>query len=104
MRVRIGVGVKRLKGDDRPINNVLQRMAVVSALESVDWVLPFGEDTPAQLIENCMPDILVKGGDYKADEIAGGPVVLANGGEVQILDFIDGLSTSAVIEAIKKKV
>ncbi|MCH7882764.1 MAG: bifunctional D-glycero-beta-D-manno-heptose-7-phosphate kinase/D-glycero-beta-D-manno-heptose 1-phosphate adenylyltransferase HldE [Proteobacteria bacterium] len=96
--------VKRLKGDDRPINNVLPRMAVISALESVDWVVPFSEDTPARLIEQCLPDILVKGGDYQVDEIAGGQAVLANGGEVRILDLIDGLSTSAVIEAIKKKV
>jgi D-beta-D-heptose 7-phosphate kinase/D-beta-D-heptose 1-phosphate adenosyltransferase len=96
--------VKRLKGDDRPINNVLPRMAVISALESVDWVVPFSEDTPARLIEQCLPDILVKGGDYQVDEIAGGQAVLANGGEVRILDFIDGLSTSSVIEAIKKKV
>ncbi|MFV2032198.1 MAG: bifunctional D-glycero-beta-D-manno-heptose-7-phosphate kinase/D-glycero-beta-D-manno-heptose 1-phosphate adenylyltransferase HldE [Gammaproteobacteria bacterium] len=96
--------VQRLKGTDRPINNVLQRMAVVSALESVDWVVPFGEDTPARLIEQCLPDILVKGGDYQVAEIAGGQAVLANGGEVRILDFIDGCSTSAVIESIKKKV
>ncbi|MCH8106557.1 MAG: D-glycero-beta-D-manno-heptose 1-phosphate adenylyltransferase, partial [Proteobacteria bacterium] len=96
--------VKRLKGPDRPINSVLPRMAVISALESVDWVIPFNEDTPARLIEQCMPDILVKGGDYQVDEIAGGQAVLANGGEVQILDLIDGLSTSAVIDAIKKKV
>ena len=96
--------VKRLKGSDRPINSVLPRMAVISALESVDWVIPFNEDTPARLIEQCMPDILVKGGDYQVDEIAGGQAVLANGGEVQILDLIDGLSTSAVIDAIKKKV
>ncbi len=79
-------------------------MAVISALESVDWVVPFSEDTPARLIEQCLPDILVKGGDYQVDEIAGGKAVLANGGEVRILDFIDGLSTSAIIEAIKKKV
>jgi len=96
--------VKRLKGLDRPINNVMQRMAVLSALESVDWVVEFGEDTPARLIEQCLPDILVKGGDYQVHEIAGSQTVLDNGGEVRILEFVDGLSTTAVINAIKKKV
>lgn len=96
--------VKRLKGPGRPINSVMQRMAVLSALESVDWVVLFSEDTPARLIELCLPDVLVKGGDYKVDDIAGAPAVLENGGEVRILDFVDGCSTTAVIDAIKKKV
>ena len=96
--------VKQLKGPDRPINNVMQRMAVLSALESVDWVVSFGEETPARLIEQCLPNILVKGGDYKVEEIAGGEAVLENGGEVRVIEFVDGHSTSAVIESIKKKV
>jgi D-beta-D-heptose 7-phosphate kinase/D-beta-D-heptose 1-phosphate adenosyltransferase len=96
--------VKQLKGPDRPINNEMQRMAVLSALESVDWVLPFSEETPARLIEQCLPDILVKGGDYKPEDIAGGQAVIDNGGKVMVLDFVDGLSTTAVIDAIKKKV
>jgi len=96
--------VKQLKGPDRPINNVMQRMAVLSGLESVDWVVPFSEETPARLIGQCLPDILVKGGDYKVEEIAGGDKVIENGGEVCVLEFVDGHSTSALIEAIKKKV
>ena len=96
--------VRQLKGPDRPINTVMQRMAVLSGLESVDWVVPFSEQTPARLIEQCLPDILVKGGDYKVEEIAGGDKVIENGGEVCVLEFVDGLSTSAVIESIKKKV
>jgi D-beta-D-heptose 7-phosphate kinase/D-beta-D-heptose 1-phosphate adenosyltransferase len=96
--------VKQLKGPDRPINNEMQRMAVLSALESVDWVLPFSEETPTRLIEQCLPDILVKGGDYKPEDIAGGQAVIDNGGQVMVLDFVDGLSTTAVIDAIKKKV
>lgn len=96
--------VRRLKGADRPINTDMQRMAVLSALESVDWVVSFSEDTPARLIELCLPDILVKGGDYEIDEIAGGKAVMDNGGAVRILDFVDGCSTTAVINAIKKKV
>ena len=82
----------------------MQRMAVLSALESVDWVVPFNEDTPARLIGRCLPDILVKGGDYRPEDIAGGQAVIENGGKVQVLEFVDGHSTSAVIEAIKKKV
>jgi len=95
--------VKQLKGPDRPINNLMQRMAVLSALESVDWVVPFSEETPSRLIGQCLPDILVKGGDYRPEEIAGGQAVVENGGNVQVLEFVDGHSTSAVIEAINKK-
>jgi len=79
-------------------------MAVLSALESVDWVVPFSEQTPKRLIEKMLPDILVKGGDYEIDDIVGGQAVIDNGGEVKVLKFVDGCSTTAVIEAIKKKV
>jgi D-beta-D-heptose 7-phosphate kinase/D-beta-D-heptose 1-phosphate adenosyltransferase len=75
---------------------------VLAALESVDWVVPFTEDTPERIIETLRPDILVKGGDYKADAIAGSEFVRANGGEVVVLDYIDGCSTSATIDAIRK--
>ncbi len=82
----------------------MQRMAVLSALESVDWVVDFSEETPARLIGQCLPDFLVKGGDYRVEEIAGGEAVLGNGGKVRVLELVDGLSTSSVIDAIKKKV
>lgn len=95
--------VKQLKGPERPVNNVMQRMAVLSALESVDWVVPFSEQTPQRLIEKLLPDMLVKGGDYEIDDIVGGQAVIDNGGEVKVLKFVDGCSTTAVIEAIKKK-
>lgn len=95
--------VKRLKGEDRPVNGVTQRMAVLAGLESVDWVVEFSEDTPARLIERLLPDVLVKGGDYKIEEIAGGQAVMDAGGEVRVLEFIDGLSTSAIISAIRKR-
>jgi len=95
--------VRTLKGEDRPVNNIGQRMAVLSGLESVDWVLPFSEETPARLIERLLPNVLVKGGDYAPEDIAGGEAVRAHGGSVQVLDFIDGLSTSAIIAAIKKR-
>jgi D-beta-D-heptose 7-phosphate kinase/D-beta-D-heptose 1-phosphate adenosyltransferase len=96
--------VGRLKGPSRPVNALGQRMAVLAALESVDWVVPFGEDTPARLIEALLPDVLVKGGDYKPEDIAGGAAVIDNGGEVRVLEFIDGQSTTRIIESIRKPV
>ena len=93
--------VKRLKGDGRPINPTDRRMAVLAGLGAVDWVVPFGEDTPQQLISELLPDLLVKGGDYKIEDIAGGKEVIANGGQVQVLNFEDGCSTTKIIEAIR---
>lgn len=93
--------VSRLKGAGRPINTLNRRMAVLTALESVDWVTPFGEDTPAELIEEILPDILVKGGDYQIDKIAGAAAVTANGGHVKILSFEEGLSTTNVVTQLK---
>ena len=94
--------VRRLKGPDRPINNTAHRMDVLSGLESVDWVVPFEEDTPQRLIAKILPDILVKGGDYKVEDIAGAKEVMANGGQVKILNFEDGYSTTNIVESIKK--
>ena len=70
-------------------------------MASVDWVVPFGEETPADLIESILPDVLVKGGDYTPDAIAGGKAVLANGGTVEVLRFHEGRSTSAIVETIR---
>jgi D-beta-D-heptose 7-phosphate kinase/D-beta-D-heptose 1-phosphate adenosyltransferase len=92
--------VRKLKGEGRPINSTDRRMAVLSGLEAVDWVVPFSEDTPQRLISELLPDVLVKGGDYKVDEIAGGEEVQANGGEVKVLVFKDGVSTTAIIQQI----
>jgi D-beta-D-heptose 7-phosphate kinase/D-beta-D-heptose 1-phosphate adenosyltransferase len=94
--------VARLKGEGRPVNPLADRMAVLAGLASVDWVVPFGEDTPAELIGAVLPDVLVKGGDYRPEEIAGGPAVLANGGSVEVLSFHEGRSTTALIEALRK--
>ncbi|MEM9660347.1 MAG: D-glycero-beta-D-manno-heptose 1-phosphate adenylyltransferase, partial [Planctomycetota bacterium] len=93
--------VKRLKGESRPINALEDRMLVLAGLASVDWVVAFSDDTPAALIELLLPDVLVKGGDYAIDEIAGGRAVLANGGEVRVLSFRNGHSTSRIIERMK---
>ncbi|AUI85258.1 bifunctional heptose 7-phosphate kinase/heptose 1-phosphate adenyltransferase [Vibrio azureus] len=93
--------VKRLKGPGRPVNPTDRRMAVLAGLGAVDWVVPFGEDTPQRLISEVLPSLLVKGGDYKPEDIAGGKEVIAAGGEVRVLNFEDGCSTSEIINAIK---
>lgn len=97
--------ISRLKGADRPINTLEERATVLTALASVDWIIPFGaadeNDTPANLIQKLKPDVLVKGGDYSIDEIAGADFVLANGGTVEVLEFINNCSTSSVISKIK---
>ena len=92
--------VRRLKGAGRPVNTVEDRMAVLAALEAVDFVLPFSENTPARLIDVVAPDTLVKGGDYTVEQIAGHESVLARGGDVIILDFVPGHSTTEMIERI----
>lgn len=89
--------VKRLKGETRPINNISDRAYVISSLYSVDAVIVFEEDTPEELIKNIKPDILVKGGDYKENEIVGADVVKNNGGEVVIIPYLDNYSTTAII-------
>ena len=93
--------VRRLKGESRPINGLDDRMLVLAGLAAVDWVVPFSEDTPADLIAGVLPDVLVKGGDYKPEEIAGGKDVLANGGEVRVLSFRDGHSTTRMIDRLR---
>ena len=93
--------VKRLKGEERPINHLDSRMAVLAGLSSVDWLVAFDEDTPQRLIGEVLPDLLVKGGDYKPEDIAGSKEVWANGGDVKVLNFENGFSTSNVIKKIK---
>ncbi len=95
--------VKKLKGDTRPINNLQNRMAMLAALECVDWVVSFNEATPERLYCRVLPDVIVKGGDYTPDEVAGGQCVIENGGEVKILSFVEGQSSSHIIEKIKAK-
>lgn len=93
--------VKRLKGPGRPVNPTDRRMAVLAGLGAVDWVVPFAEDTPQRLISEVLPSLLVKGGDYKPEEIAGGKEVIAAGGEVKVLNFEEGVSTTEIIKAIQ---
>jgi D-beta-D-heptose 7-phosphate kinase/D-beta-D-heptose 1-phosphate adenosyltransferase len=94
--------VRRLKGEGRPINTLADRMAVLAGLASVDWVVPFGEDTPEALIGDILPDVLVKGGDYRPENIAGARAVLANGGTVEVLSFHEGRSTTAIVDAVRR--
>jgi len=95
--------VKRLKGAARPIVPLAERMQLLAALECVDWVVPFGEDTPERLICKVSPDVLVKGGDYKPEQIAGHGCVTRNGGRVEVLRFVPGASTTSIIDAIKRR-
>ncbi len=100
--VNSDASVKRLgKGDDRPVNNEHDRMAVLAALEAVSLVVPFEEDTPLQLILACRPDVLVKGGDWTPDKIVGAKEVLAWGGSVHSIPFIHQRSTTALLTKIR---
>lgn len=100
--VNSDASVKMLKGQDRPVIPLESRMELLSALSCVDWVVPFEEETPEKLICYLSPDVLVKGGDYKPEEIAGAKCVWEHGGEVEVLSFWDGFSTSQIIDRIQK--
>lgn len=95
--------VKRLKGETRPVNDEEARALVMASLVMVDAVTFFDEDTPLELIKKILPDVLVKGGDYTMDQIVGAKEVIANGGSVVINPLVDGFSTTAIIEELKKK-
>lgn len=94
--------VKRLKGEERPINHEHDRLFQLASLLVVDAVCLFDEDTPAEIIEIVKPDVLVKGGDYTIDTIVGAPFVQSYGGSVEVIPFVDGYSTSSLIANIKK--
>lgn len=94
--------VARLKGPERPIQPLATRMRMLSALASVDWVVAFPEDTPERLYARVLPDVLVKGGDYEGRAIAGAQSIEAAGGEVRLLQFIPGFSTSSLIDRIRE--
>lgn len=94
--------VHRLKGSDRPINNEQDRAEMLSAFGFIDYVVVFGEDTPYELIKKIQPDILVKGGDYKPEEVVGRDIVESRGGRLELISFVEGKSTTRIIEKIKK--
>lgn len=93
--------VKRLKGSERPLNNEDSRGRLIAALEFVDAVVFFSEDTPKELIETLCPDILVKGNDYLAENIVGADFVIKNGGRVETITLVDGYSTTNIVDKIK---
>jgi D-beta-D-heptose 7-phosphate kinase/D-beta-D-heptose 1-phosphate adenosyltransferase len=90
--------VRRLKGAGRPIMDEAARSELVAALEMVDYVVVFGEDTPRELIEEIQPDVIVKGADYRADVVVGRETVEARGGAVVLVPIVEGYSTTALIE------
>lgn len=93
--------VKRLKGDGRPINTQQDRALVLAAFSFVDYVVIFEQNTPLALIKEVEPDILVKGGDWQIHQIVGSDLVLAKGGKVLSLSFVEGLSTTGILDKIK---
>jgi len=93
--------VQRLKGPSRPVNNEITRSVILGSMSFIDAVVFFNEDTPLELIKKVLPDVLVKGGDYKTEEIAGAKEVIENGGKVQVLSFLPGYSSSAIVDKIK---
>jgi len=94
--------VKRIKGENRPYQDENSRALVLAALSFVDYVVIFNEDTPHDLIKELGPEVLVKGGDYKAKEIVGYDTVISSGGEVVIIDFVEGYSSSSVIRKFSR--
>jgi len=94
--------IQKLKGENRPIIDENSRAILLASLQFIDAIVLFSEDTPKQLIETILPNVLTKGGDYKVEEIAGHEVVLQNGGEVILVPFIDGFSTTNIVDKIKQ--
>ena len=94
--------VSQLKGSGRPINNLEKRMAVLAGLSAVDWIVPFSETTPEHLIKLLHPDIWVKGGDYQLKDLPEAKIVQGYGGQVKLIDVVEGCSTSAIISTIKE--
>jgi D-beta-D-heptose 7-phosphate kinase / D-beta-D-heptose 1-phosphate adenosyltransferase len=99
--VNTDASVRRLKGEGRPVVGLDDRLFVLAGLACVDAVTPFGEDTPRDLIAALLPDVLVKGGDYEADAVVGAREVRAAGGEVRILPFVGGRSTTGIIQRLR---
>ncbi len=97
------ISVKKLKGENRPINDQASRALMLASLVMIDAVVLFEEDTPLELIKALLPDVLVKGGDYKVEQIAGSKEVIANGGRVVINTILEGWSTTGILSKITNK-
>jgi rfaE bifunctional protein nucleotidyltransferase chain/domain len=94
--------VRRLKGPGRPVNGEDDRAYVLAGLSSVDYVTVFGEDTPRELVAALLPDVLVKGGDYRREDIVGGDEVEAAGGRVVVAPLVPGRSTTSILERVRQ--
>ena len=100
--VNANSSVKKLKGDSRPVNDEQARMLLLASLVQTDAIILFEEDTPLELIKKIMPDVLVKGGDYTIEQIAGAKEVLAAGGEVKLATIVEGISTTEIIRKLSE--
>jgi D-beta-D-heptose 7-phosphate kinase/D-beta-D-heptose 1-phosphate adenosyltransferase len=98
--------VSKLKGNDRPVKSLSERMTILGALKAVDWVVSFDDDTPERLIQAVTPDVLVKGGDWQQQccEIVGSEYVKAHGGQVKLINYCDGYSTTELIHSIRGEI
>ena len=94
--------MRRLKGEDRPVQDERARAEVLAALEAVDLVVIFEEDTPIDLIARIRPSVLVKGGDYTREQVVGHEIVEANGGEVLLVDILKGFSTTSLVQRARE--
>lgn len=105
-RLVVGVNsdasVSRLKGPNRPIKDEENRLAILSSLEMVDMCILFAEETPFEIVKRILPDVIVKGGDWRIDQIIGSDIVINNGGKAKSLQFVPGYSTTRLEEKIKK--
>ena len=101
--VNSDASVRRLKGPTRPVNNEQDRAEMLSALGFIDYVVIFDEDTPYELIKKIQPDVLVKGGDYKPEEVIGKDIVEARGGRLELISFVEGKSTTNIIKKINQQ-
>jgi len=100
--VNSDASTKRLKGKERPINDEQSRALLLASLAAVDAVVLFEEDTPLELVKELMPDVIVKGGDYKVEQVAGSKEVIENGGRVVINPIVEGFSTTGLVEKIRR--
>ncbi|MFS8083552.1 MAG: D-glycero-beta-D-manno-heptose 1-phosphate adenylyltransferase [Ginsengibacter sp.] len=95
--------VKRLKGERRPVNAQASRALIIASLVMVDYVVIFDEDTPLEIIKIITPDVLIKGGDYTIENIVGAAETISTGGKVEIIPLVEGFSTTAIIEKMRKQ-
>ena len=101
--VNSDISIKQIKGEKRPVVPQAQRMQVLAALEAIDYVVIFDEENPLKIIKELQPDILVKGGDWPIETIVGREIVEKNGGEIRSIPLLEGISTTNIIEEVKKR-